>query len=233
MKPPFWKRLLSYFVELHIESSPSEVNPHLYVSLKNGRYQLCTANAVYSYEDLYTNFLWAFEQMELDKTPGKEVLILGLGLGSIPIILENKFGRQFHYTAVELDEAVIYLANRYGLAGLSSPITTICADAYAFLMQNEAKYGLICMDIFLDDEVPLPFETDEFLEALKKALAPGGLLLYNRLTDNLRDQQATQFFFEQHFLSIFPQGAYLDVGGNWMLFNHREALKPANNSKKR
>ena len=171
--------------------------------------------------------------MELDKTPGKEVLILGLGLGSIPIILENKFGRQFHYTAVELDEAVIYLANRYGLAGLSSPITTICADAYAFLMQNEEKYGLICMDIFLDDVVPLPFETDEFLEALRKALAPGGLLLYNRLTDNLRDQKATQFFFEQHFLSIFPQGAYLDVGGNWMLFNHREALKPANNSKKR
>ena len=232
LKPPLWKRLLSYFVELHIESSPSEVNPHLYVSLKNGRYQLCTANAVYSFEDLYTNFLWAFERLELDKAPGKEVLVLGLGLGSIPFILENNLGRQFRYTAVELDEAVIYLANQYWLDGLSSPVTTICADAYAFLLQNEEQYSMICMDIFLDDLVPKPFESPEFLEALKDALAPGGLLLYNRLADNLRDQQATQLFFEQRFLPVFPQGAYLDVGGNWILLNHKEAIKQNGRVKK-
>ena len=95
MKQPIWKRLLSYFFEWHIESAPSEANPHLYVSLKNGRYQLCTANAVYSYEDLYTNFLRAFEQIDFDKVPGKDVLILGLGLGSIPIILEKRFGRPY------------------------------------------------------------------------------------------------------------------------------------------
>lgn len=227
MKPPFWKILLSYLFEWHIESAPSEANPHLYVSLKNGRYQLCTANAVYSYEDLYTNFLWAFEHIQLNKVPGENVLILGLGLGSIPLILEKKFGRRYRYTAVELDESVVYLAGRYGLGQLSSPIATICADAYSFLLQNEEQYGMICMDIFLDDVVPRQFESPEFLEALKDALAPGGLLLYNRLADNPRDQRATQFFFERRFLSVFPQGAYLDVGGNWMLINHREALKRA------
>ncbi|MCB0583135.1 MAG: class I SAM-dependent methyltransferase [Phaeodactylibacter sp.] len=227
MKPPFWKSLLSYLFEWHIESAPSEANPHLYVSLKNGRYQLCTANAVYSYEDLYTNFLWAFEHIQLDEVPGEDVLVLGLGLGSIPLILEKKFGRRYRYTAVELDESVVYLAGRYGLGQLSSPIATICADAYSFLLQNEEQYGMICMDIFLDDVVPRQFESPEFLEALKDALAPGGLLLYNRLADNPRDRRATQFFFERHFLSVFPQGAYLDVGGNWMLINHREALKRA------
>ncbi|MCO6493161.1 MAG: hypothetical protein J5I98_32375 [Phaeodactylibacter sp.] len=227
MKPPFWKSLLSYLFEWHIESAPSEANPHLYVSLKNGRYQLCTANAVYSYEDLYTNFLWAFEHIQLDEVPGEDVLILGLGLGSIPLILEKKFGRQYRYTAVELDEAVVYLAGRYGLGQLSSPVATICADAYSFLMLNEEQYGMICMDIFLDDVVPRQFESSEFLEALKDALAPGGLLLYNRLADNPRDQKATQHFFERRFLSVFPQGAYLDVGGNWMLVNRRAALKQA------
>ncbi|MCO6475144.1 MAG: hypothetical protein J5I94_00915 [Phaeodactylibacter sp.] len=225
MKQPLWKRLLSYLFEWHIESAPSEINPHLYVSLRSGRYQLSTANAVYSYEDLYTNYLWAFEHVNLDALPNEEALVLGLGLGSIPLILEKKFHKQFHYTAVELDEAVVYLAGRYGLDGLSSPIDTACADAYAFMLQNEKQYGLICMDIFLDDVVPRPFESREFLEALKSALSPGGLLLYNRLADNDKDRRATQYFFERHFLSVFPHGAYLDVGGNWMLVNHRQALK--------
>ncbi len=225
MKQPLWKRLLSYLFEWHIESAPSETNPHLYVSLRNGRYQLSTANAVYSYEDLYTNYFRAFEHVNLDALPNEEVLVLGLGLGSIPLILEKKFHKQFFYTAVELDEAVIYLAGRYGLDGLSSAVDTVCADAYAFMLQNEKQYGLICMDIFLDDVVPRPFESPEFLEALKSALAPGGMLLYNRLADNDKDRRVTQHFFERHFLSVFPHGAYLDVGGNWMLVNHRQAVK--------
>ncbi|MEL6944963.1 MAG: hypothetical protein AAFO82_20090, partial [Bacteroidota bacterium] len=50
---PRWKRWWSYLSEIHIESAPNEINPHLYVSLRNGRYQLSTANAIYSYEDLY------------------------------------------------------------------------------------------------------------------------------------------------------------------------------------
>ena len=51
MRPPRWKQWLSYLFEMHIESAASEYNPHLYVSMKQGRYQLCTANAIYSYED--------------------------------------------------------------------------------------------------------------------------------------------------------------------------------------
>lgn len=211
--------------EWHIESAPSEINPHLYVSLHNGRYQLCTANAVYSFEDLYTNFLWAFEHLNLDKAPGKDVLILGLGLGSIPLILEKKFGRNFRYTAVEKDESVIYLAERYGLDSLKAPVSIICADAYAFILQNQEQFSMICMDIFLDDKVPEIFESQAFLEGLRNALAPGGLLLYNRLSDTEKDRRATRHFFERQFLRTFPQGAYLDVGGNWMLLNHKEAVK--------
>ncbi|MEL6987810.1 MAG: hypothetical protein AAGK97_08260, partial [Bacteroidota bacterium] len=85
---PKWKKYLSYFIELHIESAPGEINPHLYVSLKNGRLQLSTANAVYSHEELYLNFKQAFDKLKFEKLEGKNVLILGFGLGSIPIIIE-------------------------------------------------------------------------------------------------------------------------------------------------
>ncbi len=225
MKQPYWKKILSYFVEWHVESAPSDYNPHLYVSLKNGRYQLCTANAVYSYEDLYTNFKWAFEQAKLEVLPIGEVLLLGLGLGSVPQMLEQVFDKRYRYTAVELDEEVIYLANRYVLSGLQSPISTICAEAYSFMLQNEEQYDMVCMDIFLDDTVPRHFESREYLEALRDALSPNGLLLYNRLADKPEDTEKTKAFFERQFLAVFPEGGYLDVGGNWMLFNRREMLK--------
>lgn len=219
---------MSYLWELHVESASSELNPHLYVSLKNGRYQLSTANAVYSYADLYDNFVKAFQAVPLDELPGDEALILGLGLGSIPVILEKKMGRRYYYTAIEADEAVIDLASRYALPDLQSNIQLICADAYAYVMQSnpeEMTYDLICMDIFEDDKVPELFETPELLSQLGALLSPGGLLLYNRLALSAADIQLTRDFYYNTFVKVFPEGAYLDVDGNWILLNDRQWLQ--------
>jgi predicted membrane-bound spermidine synthase len=225
MVQPLWKRLLSYFFEFHIESAPSDYNPHLYVSLKQGRYQLSTANAVYSYDDLYDNFSRSFHKIDLDQLNVESVLILGLGLGSIPFMLEKIFQKQYHYTMVEIDESVIYLAQKYVLDGLTSGKQIICADAHSFVMQCQEKFDLVCMDIFLDATIPTVFEDSEFLEALKNLVKPCGLLMYNRLASNDADIEKTNVFYHRTFQSVFPQGTYLDVGGNWMLLDKKQALK--------
>ena len=224
MEQPAWKRWLSYLFEWHIESAPSQTNPHLYVSLKNGRYQLSTAHAVYSYGDLYDNFRRAFEKLDLDKIPGKRLLMLGFGLGSIPYMLELKFNRHFFYTAVELDDSVIELASKYILPQLEASVELIQADAFAYMLQQQEQYDLICMDVFLDDEVPASFESDEFFEALKRALKPESLLMYNRLSLTMADQNKTRSFYNDRFKKHFPNGTYLDVNGNWMLLNRSDYL---------
>ena len=216
---------MSYLFELPVEHLGSENNPHLYVSLKRGRYQLCTAGAVYSFGDLYTNFLRAFEAVDLEALPGDEVLVLGLGLGSIPLMLEQNFGKAFHFTAVEIDETVIELAGRYALDELKSGMELVGADAYAYVLQCERRFDLICMDVFLDDLVPPEFEDPLFLSALRRLLRPGGLLLYNRLAATPGDQRRSRRFFEEDFLKVFPQGYLLDVKGNYMLFSDRALLR--------
>lgn len=216
---PGWKRWLSYLVEMHIESAPSKHNPHLYVSLRNGRFQLSTAHAVYSFEDLYSNFRKAFEKINFQQLPSQEVLVLGLGLGSIPYMLENNFDQSLKYTLVEIDENVLHLAEKYCLHQLTSPQMCIQADAYAFMMQNKEQYGMICMDIFLDDVIPTPFESVDFLETLKTALLPGGVLLYNRLYRQKQDKVKTQAFFEDTFRTVFPEATYIEVDGNWIISN--------------
>lgn len=219
MQQPAWKKWISHLFEWHLESAPSELNPHLYVSLHRGRYQLSTANALYSYGDLYSNFSDSFKRIDLDRLPGSEVLLLGLGLGSVPYMLEHSFGKQFFYTAVELDESVIYLASKYTLPQIQSPLEVVCADACSYVQYTESTFDLIAMDVFVDDVVPPDFEEDEFLEALAACLNPGGLLMYNRLALTDVDKEHSIAFFEGPFKRQFPQATYFDVKGNYMLLS--------------
>lgn len=221
MRQPLWKRWLSYIYELHIESASSEFNPHLYVSLRDGRYQLCTANAIYSFEDRYDNFTEAFKFIDLDKIPGKRVLILGFGLASVPIILEKKLDKKYHYTGIEIDEEVLYLANKYAMDELDSNFDLVAADAHAFVMMCQEQYDMVIMDVFFDDLIPDEFETSEFLERLKAITKPDGLMLYNRLAFNDRDIKLTKTFYENTFSKVFQNGTFLAVKGNWMLVNNQ------------
>ncbi|MEM1123700.1 MAG: methyltransferase domain-containing protein [Bacteroidota bacterium] len=223
MTIPLWKKYVSYFFEFHIESVPSEINPHLYVSLNRGRFQLSTANAIYSFADLYDNFALSFRQLAMP-ADGKEVLILGFGLGSIPYMLEKKFNKKYNYTAVEIDENVLYLANKYVLPELNSPITTIPADAFAYVHYCHDRYDLICMDVFLDDVVPDNFERTHFLQQLAALLNPNGILLFNKLAATKKDKQQVAEFY-QRFKQVFPNGTYLDVNGNWMLVNEERFVR--------
>jgi SAM-dependent methyltransferase len=218
-KIPKWKEWLSYIYEFDIESVGSAVNEVLHVSYSKGRYQLSTENAIYSFGDLYTNFYYAFERLDLEKLKIENVLILGFGLGSIPLMLEKNFNQNYNYTGVEIDEEVIYLANKYVTNELDASIEMICADALMFLEVNEEKYDMICVDLFLDDIIPAQFEQQDFLIQIKNKLSENGILLYNRLALTDQDQLESETFFEMEFLPIFPKGRYLDVDGNWILLN--------------
>ncbi len=224
MKQPLWKCLLSYFVEFHIESAPSQHNPHLYVSLSRRRYQLCTQNTIYSFAELYDNFSEAFKKIDLEAIAAQEVLILGFGLGSVPLMLEKNFGKQYHYTAVELDESVVYLASKYTLPDLHSPVELVIANAGPYVEQCRRQFDLIAMDIFLDDVIPEQFEQISFLQQLQRLLTPTGLLMYNRLALSKLDVKKSRKFYDDKFKKAFPKASFLEVKGNWMLLSNSDYL---------
>lgn len=221
MRPPFWKVWLSYFYDVHVESVSSTLHTALVVALSKGRYRLSTPNAVYSYGDLYTNFSKVFDEVDWAQIPGDRVLLAGLGLGSIPYMLETKYSKAFEYTAIEIDSQVIRLANKYVLRHLKSPVTTYQADAVTFVKQADQQWDLICSDIFVDDSIPDPMLTAEFLTDLKQCLTPGGLLLYNCLSRTQTDIEHTSRFVDDVFLQVFPDGYILDVRGNWILASEK------------
>lgn len=225
-QPGFWQRIGSYLSEITLEQTGSAHNDILDVILKNGRYQLCTEHAIYSYGDRYDNFRVAFAKIHIDQRDIQDSLLLGLGLGSIPYLLEHTFGCHFPMTAVEIDETVIHLAEKYVLHQLSLPLQCVCADALQFLRVDQQTYDLICMDIFKDDVIPDAFRQKSFLEAMQEHLTPQGILLFNQLALTQQDRELALAYFDEVFQPCFPEGTYLDTRSNFVFLNNRAFLKP-------
>lgn len=224
MRPSLKTKLGSYFVDIKLEETLSSYSGKLEVICRNGRYALCTENAVYSYDDLYVNFRDSFQQIDLDKHGIKNVLVLGLGLGSIPLLLEKKFKKNYHYTLVEIDQKVIDLAAKYTLDELNSSCSIVCADALEYVKNSAQKFDLLAIDIFIDDQIPSAFESIEFLENVKKLLSPNALLMYNQLTYNDALLSKTELFFQSKFKNVFPEAVFLSLSGNKMLLNRASSI---------
>jgi len=224
MRQPLWKKIISYFKDVVIEQSTSIYNDELTVSLVKGEYQLTTEEAIYSYGLRYDNYFTAFEKIHLEKV-GNDVLLLGLGLGSIPYMLEKSFEKNYSYTAVEIDEEIIHLASKYVLNSLGSEIYTVQADAINYIAQNEVKFNMVAMDIFVSDYIPTVFESVDFLQQLKETTADDGVLLFNRLYYFEKDKVKTSEYFQNVFLKVFPQGDKIDINGNWILVSDKSFIK--------
>lgn len=220
---PLWKKALSYLTEIRLEETSSEYHSILAVNLVKGRHQLCCENAIYSYDDKYDNFRLAFKALQFDKSKWESVLVLGLGLASIPYLLEITMEKALSFTAIEIDDVVASLAQKYTMHRLSSPIDVVIADAYHYLAVDEKKFDIITMDIFADDVIPIKFQTIEYLETLKSKLNPGGVLLYNRLAMTDFDKEASSSFYHK-FKQVFPNSDYLEVKDNWMFVNDKSFI---------
>ena len=222
-KPAAVSRLrywLSFLWEQRLETTASDYNAYLEVCLVHGRLQLVAEEAIYSFGDYYLNFRKTFEVFNFERLPEEaSVLVLGLGLGSIPDLLERHFGLPYRYVTVEIDAAIVDLASRYSLPEFESPIEVVEADAYAFLQVDRRTYDLICVDVFQDATVPPHLDAEDFLRHCRQALRPGGALVFNRLASSLADRNAAREYYDTIFAPAFPQPLLYDTGGNFLLLN--------------
>jgi spermidine synthase len=115
----------------------------------------------------------------------RRVLIVGLGGGAMVRFLTHH-EPQVHIDAVEIDPAVVRLADEHFGVRSSGNVRVHTADAVAFVESIMDRYDLIFMDAFLRPSsdtdttgVPTRLKALEFLDRLKRALAPGGVVAFN------------------------------------------------------
>jgi spermidine synthase len=115
----------------------------------------------------------------------RRVLIVGLGGGAMVRFL-TYHEPQVYIDAVEIDPAVVRLADQYFGVRSHGNVRVHISDAVTFVESTSDRYDLILMDAFLRPSsetdttgVPTRLKTLAFLGRLKQTLAAGGVVAFN------------------------------------------------------
>lgn len=222
MKISRFQKLLSYFYEIPIEKVQSKYSGNLEVALHRGEWKLSTTHAIYSFGKHYTSFRIAFKTLNIEDFDIKNVLILGIGLGSVVRLLDQQKSIQ-SIVAIDIDPVVIQLAKKYW-PDISSKIKTTfhAVDALEWLKKNQKsqKFDLIISDIFIDIETPENVANQEYLSLLSPILNENGILIYSRLNYKNYNKEDNQKF-EKIFFGVFPASFIIPAQYNKM-YIHRK-----------
>ncbi len=216
----------SFFDDKTIEKTSSQINPYLEIKKEKGKYILNSKNVNYSYGGLHKAFQKIFKKINLKEEKIKNVLILGLGAGSIVSILLDEYKFDCQITGVEKDPKVIELAKKYFEVEKFSGLKIQIADANDFLLINKNTFDLVIVDLYIDYEVPPEFETIQFLKNLKEDINTNGLLIFNKLIYNHSSKKSAIQLVDR-FNEIFGEiDVYKIRNGltNWMLVYKKHSI---------
>jgi len=170
------KKILSYIWPTTRRFS-SEINGTLEVTYINGRKILDTSNANYSYGSLQKILEIGLTKVNLKSV--ENLLLLGMGGGSVIKSLRKTFEYKKNIVAVEIDPKVIRLAkDEFGISS-SEKLQIIQQDAFEFVKNSEEKFQLIIIDLFIDLDVPPIFYEKEFCNNVSSLLMKNGAVIFN------------------------------------------------------
>ena len=198
-----FQKYLSYFYRIVVEKTTSAYNPGLIVAIQDGKYVLNSKNANYSFASLHRVFQQALAKIEWSKKSINSVLVLGCGAGSIPAIIYNELNLKPKIDAIEIDEKVIELGNKYFGLGQYTNLNIIITDASNFVKTTNKKYDLILVDLFKGINVPDKFLAPPFFELLKNLVTNDGEILINFVAYNYETKQQEKEIGEK-LIKIFP-----------------------------
>lgn len=194
----------SFFQEVILDVYQSNINPDLEVAIINGRYQLNAGKVNYSFGPLHDAFRKYFKKDAPNLEDDSKVLILGFGAGSVASIIRNELGLKSHITGIEADEKIIEIAKEHFYLNKLQNTEIHIIDANDYILQCPQKFDLIVIDIYLDDQVPVKFESREFIERIYQCLRVGGKVVFNRLQPTDTGDQTIKVLIGK-FNSIFPK----------------------------
>ncbi len=117
----------------------------------------------------------------LPDTRPRSALILGLGGGTIPHLITQKFG-PLRIVGVDCNPRVLHLARRaFGVERCTSEIVE--ADAFDYVSSAQGPYDYVAVDLFIDGAIPGRVFGQPFLKDVKRLLSPGGLAAVNFFKD--------------------------------------------------
>jgi spermidine synthase len=190
------KKLLS-FIWPQTTKIDSDFSGMLEITFVNGRKLLDSKNANYSFGSLQKVLETGISKIPLEQV--SNILLLGLGGGSIIKSLTDRFNYKGKIHAVEWDKKIISIAKDEFNIQNSSTLTIIHSDATDYVTNCKYAYDLLIVDLFIDDEVPPQFYSVEFCIHLSNIITNQGHMLFNLGMNKTNDHTIAQVvnYFKQ------------------------------------
>jgi len=192
------KKLLSYLIPVNVTRRKSDWSKDLEITWNNGELVLDSKNTNYSYGSLQRILRKGLRTIGYDKLlPMDHILVLGVAGGSVIKTLVNEVKYKGKITGVDIDPAVIEIANTYFKLDQIPNLEIIIDDAFEFVLKTKHKYDLIIIDIFQDTTMPnFLFETF-FIKRIGFLMQPDGVALFNTMLLDEKDNQRNTAFLNE------------------------------------
>ncbi|MDD5149463.1 MAG: fused MFS/spermidine synthase [Flavobacterium sp.] len=185
-----FKKLFSYIIPLNILKQKSTISQTLEVTWTNGKLVLDSNNANYSYGSLQRILRKGLKVIGFEKIQAmKKILVLGVAGGSVIKTLVDEINFEAKITGVEIDTAVIEIANEYFHLNEIKNLEIIIDDAFEFVSKTNDQYDLIIIDIFQDTKMPDFLFEKKFIEKTCSLLNSKGFILFNTMILNKNQRQ--------------------------------------------
>ena len=108
----------------------------------------------------------------------RRILIVGLGGGTLPMFLRKNYP-DATIDVVDIDPGIAYAAREFFGFREDDQMRVRLADGRQFIENSRQPYDAIFLDAFGGDTVPPHLTTQEFLQAVRRAVKPDGVVIGN------------------------------------------------------
>ncbi len=179
-----FKPLFSYFLPLRLKNYPSELNGNLEINLVNGKKVLDTRSSNYSFGSLQRILERGLKAIHFDQRY-KNILVLGMGAGSIVESIRIRFGSDALITLVDIDPVMARIAGEEFGIQEHERVQVHIKDAGTFVENSRELYDLIIVDLFIIDTIPEKFTKKPFIDLVSTRLSDEGSIIYNTIRKTL------------------------------------------------
>lgn len=137
----------------------------------------------------------------------RRMLVVGLGGGTIPSFLHEHYPRAT-IDVVDIDPDVVAVAKKFFGFREDATMHAHVADGRRFIEECRDPYDIIFLDAFGSENIPYHLTTRQFLQAVRRALAPKGIAvgnIWSRSSNPLYDSMVRTYqdaFDELYILDV-------------------------------
>jgi spermidine synthase len=144
-------------------------------------------------------FLHLLEVLRFVRPQAKEMLQVGLGIGSLPRALKP-YG--LNVDVVEIDPEVVRFARQY--FDFSTTGRVFVEDARTFLRRTARRYDVVVHDTFTGGSTPEHLLSLEVIQRIRTVLRPGGVLALNFPGYESGSRAEASFAVARTLRAVFP-----------------------------